>query len=46
MLMSQLQPKWIEKILASYEGDQDVLQAITMVSNNPDPNGDGYSKGC
>lgn len=37
LLVSQLQPKWIEEILASYEGDQEVLQAITILSSNPDP---------
>ncbi|KAF3668323.1 hypothetical protein FXO38_08151 [Capsicum annuum] len=37
LLISHLQPKWIEELLASYEGDQKVLQATTMLSSNPDP---------
>ncbi|KAH0665665.1 hypothetical protein KY285_026871 [Solanum tuberosum] len=31
------QPKRIEEILESYEGDQEVLQAITLLSSSPDP---------
>lgn len=36
IVISQLQPKWIEQILASYEGDQEVLQVVTILSSNSD----------
>lgn len=37
LLISQLQLKWIKEILASCERDQEVLQAIIILSSNHDP---------
>lgn len=35
LVITQLQPKWFDEVMASYEADQEVMQVITLLSSNP-----------
>lgn len=35
LLITQLQPKWFDEVIASYEADQEAMQVVTLLSGNP-----------